>query len=143
MTVPAPQSRNYLTLEAISPKDGKLWEVRISTARIEAIGKRTKGQVLECAYVVPQVLKAPTGIFEGLRKDEDEAREGNGWLCYVGVPKAAYAPDGRQIPPWPGKVFLVFLNQDRVAYGWRWEKCDPSAPTLPDGHGERFKRRLL
>jgi hypothetical protein len=116
MSAPAPESRNYVALEAVSPKDGKPWEVRISMARIEAIGKRTKGQVMERAYVVPQVLKAPTAIFEGLRKDEDEPREGNGWLCYVGTPKVAYAPDGREMPPWERKVFLVFLNQDRVAY---------------------------
>ncbi len=45
-------------------------------------------------------------------------------------------------PPRRGQVFLVFVNEDRVAYNWRWEQADPHKPDLPLGHEKRFKRRL-
>jgi hypothetical protein len=40
-------------------------------------------------------------------------------------------------------VYLVFVNDETVAYNWRWEKADPDQPTLPVGHATRFKKRLL
>jgi hypothetical protein len=45
--------------------------------------------------------------------------------------------------PYPGQVYLVFLNDEKVAYNWRWEKADPDQPGLPMDHEDRFKQRLL
>ena len=47
------------------------------------------------------------------------------------------------MPAWPGQVFVVFVNDGRVAYTWRWEKGDPADPTLPEGFAERFTRKVL
>jgi hypothetical protein len=54
-----------------------------------------------------------------------------------------FRQDGSEAPPWPGQVFLVFVNDEGVAYNWRWEKSDPSDPYVPEGHSERFRKRLL
>jgi hypothetical protein len=101
------------------------------------------GHAKECAFTVPRILQGPTAIFEGLRRDEDEDRWGYGWRCYCGVPEQSFRRDGTPAPPYPGQVYLVFVNDEKVAYNWRWEKADPDNPRLPIDHETRFKQRLL
>jgi hypothetical protein len=59
------------------------------------------------------------------------------------MPDHAYRTDGTRIPPYTGQLFLVFINDRRVAYNWRWEKADPDDFRLPADHDSRFDRRLL
>ncbi len=47
------------------------------------------------------------------------------------------------ITPQVYQIAEVFVNDERVAYNWRWEKADPDNPRFPIHHQERFKRRLL
>ena len=135
--------RQYITIAAINPLDGKTCEVMISYDRMQTVGRCSVGHARECGEIVPAILQHPVAIFEGLRWDEDEDRRGVGWRCYCGVPERAYLPDGAAIRPYPGQVYLVFVNDERVAYNWRWEKADPDNPRFPIHHQERFKRRLL
>ena len=109
----------------------------------QTVARRGMGHAKECAYTVPMILLRPTAIFQGLREDEDEDVRGTGWRCYCGVPEKAYRPDGTERPPYPEQVFLVFVNEDRVAYNWRWESADPDDLDLPENHNARFKTRLL
>ena len=51
--------------------------------------------------------------------------------------------DGTETNPYPNQVYLVFVNDEGVAYNWRWEKADPDAPTLPIDYETRFRTRLL
>lgn len=134
--------RQYIKLQAAEP-DGSTIEVQISYERMQAVGRRSMGHAKECGLIVPQILQRPTAIFEGLRQDEDEAREGYGWRCYCGVPQQAFHADGTSRSPYPDQVYLVFVNDERVAYNWRWEKADPDDPELPINYEERFKQRLL
>jgi hypothetical protein len=117
--------------------------VQISFERMQVVGRRSIGQAKECGFIVPAVLEQPTAIFEGLRRDEDEDPRGVGWRCYCGIPHHSYRPDGSQGRPYPGQVYLVFINDERVAYNWRWEKADPQDPSLPMNYQNRFQRRLL
>ena len=133
--------RDCLTLEAVGPGNQPC-EVLISHARMQAVGNRSMGQAKECGYIVPAILQNPTAIFEGLREDEDEDQRGVGWRCYCGIPSVAYHPDGTSRGPYPNQVYLVFVNDENVAYNWRWEKCDPDDPELPQRHQTRFKTRL-
>ena len=87
------------------------------------------------------ILQKPTAIFEGLRRDED--RRGFGWRCYCGQPEQSYRSDGSSAPHYHGQVYLVFVNDERVAYNWRWEKADPDNLKLPIGHEARSKQKLL
>jgi hypothetical protein len=136
--------RQYLTLQALDPVTGKLTaEVQVSHERMQAVGRRSLGHARECGYVVPATLQRPTAIFEGLRRDEDEDLRGVGWRCYCGIPDHSYQRDGTQAAPYPNQVYLVFVNEERVAYNWRWEKADPDKPTLPVGYLDRFKKQVL
>jgi len=135
--------REGIMLEAVNPIDGKTCQVQISFDRMQAVGRRSLGHAKECAYIVPMILQQPTAVFEGLLRDEDEDRRGQGWRCYCGIPDVSYRQDGSQSPPYPGQVYLVFVNDENVAYNWRWEKSDPRDTSLPDRYATRFKKRLL
>ena len=139
-----PESRReMLTLEAVDPASGKPLVVQISHERLLTVARRSMGQAKEAAFIVPAILQKPAAIFEGLRWDEDEDPKGVGWRCYSGIPAVAYASDGSKRPPYAGQVYLVFVNQDQVAYNWRWEKADPGDPRVPKNHALRFTRKLL
>ncbi len=136
--------RDYLSLNAIEPHDGTLTcEIQISYDRLQYISKRGKGHAMECAYILPAILCAPTAIFEGLRNDEDEDHQGYGWRCYCGIPVQAYRVDGTLRTPYPNQVYLIFVNDEHVAYNWRWEKADPNDSRLPIDHKIRFRKQLL
>ncbi len=135
--------REYLTIAAVNPADGKACEVLISYERIRAVGRRSLAHANECAHVVPAILQSPTAIFEGLRSDDDEDRRGCGWRCYCGIPAQGYLQDGTPVRPFSGQVYLVFVNDEHVAYNWRWEKADPANPRLPVDYQKRFRTRLL
>lgn len=91
---------DYLTLLAVEPKDGSTTcEIQISYDRMQAVARRSMGHAKECAFIVPQILQKPTAIFEGLRRDEDEDRQGYGWRCYCGVPEHSFRRDGMSAPP--------------------------------------------
>lgn len=135
--------RDYLTLQAQDPVTGTLdFEVLVSFDRMQAVARRGLGHAKECGIIVPAILQRPTAVFEGLRRDEDEDRWGFGWRCYCGLPEHSYRSDGSTGRPYPGQVYLVFVNDERVAYNWRWEKSDPDDLTLPLDHALRFKQRL-
>jgi hypothetical protein len=136
--------RDYLTLLAYEPSDGtQSCEVLVSFDRMQAVARRGLGHTKECGLIVPSILQNPSAIFEGLRRDEDEDRRGVGWRCYCGIPEHSYRSDGTESRPYPGQVYLVFVNDERVAYNWRWDKADPKDLNLPLNHETRFKRRLL
>jgi len=136
--------RQYIILNAAEPSDSsRTCEVQISFERIQTVARRSMGHAKECGVILPYILQNPTAVFEGLRWDEDEDLRGYGWRCYCGVPKVAFHTDGAKHKPYPDQVYLVFVNDEGVAYNWRWEKADPDDPNLPIEHKERFKQRLL
>jgi hypothetical protein len=135
--------RAYLKLAAYDPAGGTATQVLLSYDRLQAVARRSLGHAKECGNIVPNVLQKPTAIFEGLREEIDEDRRGVGWRCYCGVPERAYYADGTERLPYPHQVYLVVVNEEHVAYNWRWEKTNPDAPRLPQNHQSRFKTRLL
>jgi hypothetical protein len=135
--------RERLTIQARDPTGEGTCEVYISHQRIQAMARRSVGQVKECGYIVPAILQQPTAVFEGLRRDQDDDPWGVGWRCYCGLPSCSYQPDGTVAKPYRGQVFLVFVNDEGVAYNWRWEKADADNLELPKDHETRFTRRLL
>jgi hypothetical protein len=139
-----PESRReMLSLEAVDPSSGRMLIIQFSHERLLTVSKRSLGHASEAAYIVPAILQKPVAIFEGLRWDEDEDQRGVGWRCYSGIPAHAYRTDGVERLTYPGQAYLVFVNQGKIAYNWRWEMADPNAPGLPMNHQARFTRRLL
>lgn len=135
--------RDHLTLEAVNPADGKACGILVSHDRMQAVARRSMGHAKECGLILPMIIQQPTAIFEGIRQDEDEDRQGYGWRCYCGIPESAYHSDGTKRTPYPNQVYLVFVNDESVAYNWRWEQADQDDPKLPKNHEERFRKRLL
>lgn len=133
------ERRGYRKISAIDPSDGKEWEIRLSDDRIKHIALRGRSHLLTAAYIVPEILSFPTAIFKGIREDGEKD-----WLCYCGIPTKSYrGRDGTEAAPYSFQVFLVFVNEDRVVYNWRWEKCDQQQSNLPMNFEERFLERLL
>ena len=139
----ASETAGRITLHAVDPKTGQPAEVLISHHRMYTVGRRSLGHAKECAFLVPHTLQHPTAVFEGLRKDEDEDQRTPGWHCYCSKPPYSFSEDGEERPPYDKQVFLVFVNQDKVAYNWRWAKADELDDSLPENHEERFTRRAL
>ncbi|MEM9658773.1 MAG: hypothetical protein AAF961_10465 [Planctomycetota bacterium] len=135
--------REYLTLAALDPVTGQAGVVQISYDRMQAVGRRSMGHAKECGHLVPAILQSPQAVFEGLREDQDEDPRGVGWRCYCGIPDKAYHPDGSERRPYKAQVYVVFVNDENVAYNWRWEKADPDDPSLPVNHFHRFRQRIL
>jgi hypothetical protein len=126
-------------LDAINPRDGQLFHVIVKYDKKEAIKWHGVGRVRELIELVPPIVRNPKAVFRGVR-DRVERR----WLCYVGLPDCAYdRVSGHRIPPWPGKVFLVFVNANRVVYNWRWDPADLDKPYLPEQYEIRFDKQLL
>jgi hypothetical protein len=143
MAGPERSRRKYLTLEAHDPASDAPAQVLISYDRMQTVARRSMAHAKECGIILPKVLQQPTAIFEGLRHDEDEDRQAAGWRCYCGIPEHAYHSDGSERSPYPGQVYLVFVDDERVAYNWRWEKADADNADLPLNHETRFRTRLL
>src|SRR5262245_13917700 len=124
--------REHLIIEAFDPPHG-VCGVQLSYARLQSVAKRSLGHTKEAAYIVPYILQNPAAMFEGLMRDEDEGRqrESAGWRCYCGIPECSYDRDGFEGRPYPGQVYLVFINDERVAYNWRWEEADEEDRNLP------------
>lgn len=140
-------SQRYAYLEAVNPDDGKLYTVKLNHRRMQQMTRRGIGAVLEMAHVVPEVLTNPKAIFEGLRRDEDEKYDNDysiGWLCYVGIPSLAYCSDGREVESWENEMFLVYINDEKVVYNWRWEKAVvDDIDVWSQGPQRRFEKRVL
>lgn len=135
--------KNCFGALAIDPVDGKKRDVWISKdlASFKAKTGGT-GAVLTLGNIVRTVLTSPRHIFQGLNEDADDEKKT--WLCYVGLPKMSYRGwDGDVGPPYPGEVFLVFVNEDRVVYNWRWEKADEKDRSLPVNHQTRFGKKVM
>jgi hypothetical protein len=135
--------RGYLSIDAFDPATKETCGILISHDRMLTVARRSMAHAKECAYIVPQILQRPAAVFEGLRHDDDEDRRGTGWRCYCGSPDRAYRADGTERSPYPGQVYLVFVNDEAVAYNWRWEQADPRDANLPKDFDQRFRSRLL
>jgi hypothetical protein len=119
-------------------------EVAITLQRLRWVAKRGKGALREAAEAVAHVLADPKAIYEGVRWDCDSDKESDSddWLCYSGIPKEAFATDGRPHAPYEGEVLLVFVNSDGVAYLWRWDECDDDDTTAPRDWRTRFCKKV-
>lgn len=131
--------------DAINPLDGARFQVAITHRRALWVAQRGEGAIKEMTFLAKGALLEFKQIFEGIRWDVDEDKDAasDGWLCYCARPSKAYRKDGRDCDPPEDMVFLVFVNQDRVAYNWQWVDCDPSNPDLPIDWQSRFKKKAL
>jgi hypothetical protein len=135
--------RQALGFLGIDPATGKQRTIQLAYEKIKALKRLGPGKMKDAGYLVPEVLLSPTAIFKGLTLDSDEPQRGAGWFCYAGLPTWCFEHDGRQFPAPKNRVFLVFVNDEWIAYNWYWCAADPDRPELPKAHAERFRERVL
>jgi hypothetical protein len=138
------ERRGYSSIVAIDPHDGGYWHVLLSDDRLRRTALRGEAQALELAETVRWMLLHPfRGPWRCLRDDGDAE---NGW-CYFGIPQGAFGrtlhSGARAYPPWPGQVFLVFVDEERVICNWYWHVCDSDDHNLPKDYQIRFRGPTL
>lgn len=142
---PSSRRSDRVYFDAVDPMTGTVVEAGVSVTRrrAEFLARIGPGAVREITDTVPRVLLKPTSVFAGIRREQDESREGDGKYCFSGRPAFRLTPDGRRVPASAEEVFLVFVNEEGVAYNWRWEDADSRNEGLPANHEIRFHRQLL
>ena len=137
----------------------------VETNRLEAMGEYS-GLIFS-----EGVLQSPTAIFQGIRRPFLADGLDNFVYAYVSAPHISYTyylrdrfdGTGPHEVPAPGlpSVFVVFVtlarsvvseveqefhlaNQDirGVILYWEWTKASATDRLLPDGHAERYRRRV-
>ena len=147
---PDDSRRSELQRLAVDPVTGKLdMVVTLSMDRLRYISQRGNKADLLRATLVDNALAHPKAIFKGIRFEEDEKHSCHspGWLCYCGYPPNDYRYPGEMTAPPIRKVFLVFVNEDRIAYNWGWERADSDAwdegKRFPSNYQTRFQEYVL
>jgi len=142
--------REKLTRWALNPdtKQPDL-EVLIREQRLQGIGWRgNNADIYTAQHTLVETLNSPDRVFEGLRFDDDEPRSCNsqGWLCYAKRPARRYNSRGGADATPKNRIFLVFVNADRVVYNWAWEEADENAlahgECFPSGYAKRFAKQV-
>jgi hypothetical protein len=133
--------REPFTFDAFDPPSGTC-KVYIRERRLLMIAKLGRWKLLEARELVPAVLEAPSVVFEGLRWEGDEDKDRPGWRCYCGKPRSMYDKRGGEVGSDPNQVFLVFVNDEGVAYNWRWEFATETDKEIPAGE-DRFISKVF
>jgi hypothetical protein len=133
--------REPFTFDAFDPPSGTC-KVYIRERRLLTIAKLGKWRLLEARELVPKVLEDSSVIFEGSRWEGDEDKDRPGWRCYCVKPAFMYDKRGDQVESDPNQVFLVFVNDDRVAYNSRWEFAHEDDTEIPAGN-DRFITKIF
>jgi hypothetical protein len=129
--------RGFLTIEAKRPDGDGITEFFLPQSKVDLLarGVAPRSKYYE-AFSLPDALGAPAAIFKGL------GREGfAGGFCYSAKPRKILN-DNVTVPPPPGYVFVVFVNESGHVYSWRWEKEDENTPGHPIGWETRFDDKL-
>lgn len=114
----------------------------LRSADLQQFAVQGRGALLEAQKTIGQALSNPSHIYTGIRRDRDESRDGDGWLCYAARVQTRYEhATGRSYYPGPAKTFLVFITKPGIIYTRRWEPCNP-IDGQPDELADRFRRKV-
>ena len=150
--MPDETRRSDLQRLAVNPETGRVDLVlTLDYDRVNATlnHRDSLGDKMTLAYIVPEALKKPTALYQGLRFEEDERHSCSspGWLCYCYYPEFKYNLAGQKVKPPVDKVFLVFVNEDKEVYNWAWVPADLDALTqrkhLPQDYQTRFEKPIF
>lgn len=122
------------------------WDFYIARDRLVRIQRTQPESKYRAVAQIPEVLQAPTAIFQGLQRDEHE----DGY-AYVGRPKEREikrdSADGGwiKIPTDPRIILVVFVtgnDRRRDIFDWEWRKTDAADPDLPENADLDFEDLL-
>lgn len=129
--------------QAPEPKVGGKCTYHATDTRLRFVAKRGVGALQEANETLREVLLNPKFVFQGVRQDDDEAPDGDGWLCYIGRPKTRIDhATGSRRGTTADRAFLVFVTKEGILYNWRWEEADPVTCKPTNCHG-RFRKQVF
>ena len=132
------------SFQAVDPVDGTEMAVLLPSRIIRWAHRQGKGALVELHESVSRVLIEPRGLFQGIRRDhEDESGHTDGWLCYSGDPDTRYDYRTGETIDRGLRVYMVYLNKEKVIYHVRWEKEDSIVPGLPADRDNRFGEQII
>jgi hypothetical protein len=112
--------------------------LRLSTEDRGAVAAGMPGYVVHgLLYCAPEVVQAPTAVFEGLRGEGRLARG----RAYCGVPRQAYDNDGNPVPRPDKMVYVIYTDAEGYLFDWDWVR-EGDKPGFPCGYEERFRREV-
>ena len=120
------RERIYL-IRGLSPDGKSEWDFHLDSKKVEFVKRVSTGAVHELSKNVPFVMREINAlVFQGIRTDGHQ--EG---LCYMGWPHRRFGTEGNELVVKDEDCFLVFINEERIIYNWRWE-------TIPAKSRETF-----
>lgn len=122
---------------ALDPLHGGQWALRVTPRFLERCRLVSEGELKTLAHTVPQACLQPTRIYQGVR--DEAAHE---WLCYCSLPLTRFNRHGVEVATGESDIFLVFVNEDRRIYEFRWEITDQPDSGIPKDAEKRFLRRV-
>ncbi|MCA9050771.1 MAG: hypothetical protein KDA89_18660 [Planctomycetaceae bacterium] len=93
-------------------------------------------QVIYDAFLIPDVVRSPRGIWQGLSRPQSD-----GLYCIAGVPDLEFATRhklGDLMAVQQSRIFLVFADSSFKIGKWRWENVDSDGSGLPTSYNTRF-----
>lgn len=130
--------RGYLIQDGRSPfSPRESAEFRLSQSSLNHLLRYGPSHKFFEALSIPDVLRKPSAIFQGLERDNFEAG-----FCYTGIPAHRYLDHNITVPPPPGFVFTIFMDKDLVIFDWRWERADSKMARHPLDFKNRFRKKL-
>jgi|GEM_PF-2742757 hypothetical protein len=97
---------------AISPIDGRKFDVLVPGYRIRRACELGEFAKIELLRIVPEVLLKPKAIYAGVKKLNDEKA-----LAFVGQPEFVYEAGGEPFGPWTGpaiEAIVVLVSGDHI-----------------------------
>ncbi len=132
--------KGYLLVSGVAPCGIGDKDFGVSLRHLQHLQANGPEWKFHAARLIPETLKQPAGIFQGLHRDGMEDA-----VCYSSVPSGTWIRDRIEGPFPPGRVFLVFAQQRRwglVVLDWESRQADSDNPGWPHNWHEDFTRRL-
>ena len=102
---------NCVSLEGLDPSGRGTREIWIEKDLLQFFYKKGLIHKFKAAISIQEVLKAPAVIFKGLEREGQEEA-----LCYAGLASCRFSNEGNQLPPPPGKTFVIYIRKDDVIF---------------------------
>lgn len=132
-------NRAIFEIDAFSPAGAGTKLTRLLTdVFLNKIEMTNNTSLWEDAWLLPDVLRQPSGIWQNLmRGGQEEA------FCYCGVPSGEFANENdHKVEIVKGMVLIVFLDKQFEVSKWRWCEPDNDCPGYPDDYKGRFEVKL-
>jgi hypothetical protein len=98
-----------VSLDGLDPSGKGTREFWVERDLIQFFFKKGWMDRFKALHSVKEILLSPAVIFPGSGQVGHEEA-----LCYAGIASHRYTKEGNEVPPPPGKTFVVYIRKDDV-----------------------------